>query len=211
MDHFLDLLQTPPTSHQLMIFVVLYILLLEVTPPSILPPFLARKLCHSGCGFCIMLLSPHSPANRTFVYLVALSTISTTWSLIPSLPKLRFSRERDVGITAYLTLVSIWFNLKMDPKILAPVFFADPAGAVVGRTMSSLGLNVRVYGSKTLFGSMAVGGFTYLCVMYECKGWERLVISAAATVGEAIGGEWDNAVIAAVVLGGWHLTGRGDS
>ena len=53
--------------------------------------------------------------------------------------------------------------------------------------------------------------FTYLCVMYECKGWERLAISAAATVGEAIGGEWDNAVIAAVVLGGWHLTGRGTS
>ncbi|GMH60268.1 hypothetical protein TrRE_jg7723, partial [Triparma retinervis] len=124
-----------------MVFVVLYILLLELLPPSLLPPFLARKLCHAGCGLCIMLLSPLEAKNRTFVHLVAASTILTTWSIIPNLPKLRFSRERDVGITAYLTLVSAWFHLEMDPKILAPVFFADPAGAVVGRLMSRLGLN----------------------------------------------------------------------
>ena len=73
--------------------------------------------------------------------------------------------------------------------------------------MSKLALNVRVYGDKTLLGSMAVFAGTYLTISYECTDSARVLISAAACVGEALGGEWDNAVIAGIVLAGWWGTG----
>ena len=38
--------------------------------------------------------------------------------------------------TIYLLLVSAWFYAELSPLILAPVFFADPAGAVVGKWCS---------------------------------------------------------------------------
>lgn len=150
-----------------------------------------------------MLLDPTKPSNKHFVYAVSASTIISTWMQNAHIPKLRFSRDRDVGITAYLTLVSFWFYKGIDPKILAPVFFADPAGAVIGKTMSNLSLNVPIYKSKTLFGSIAVFSFTYMTLSYDAGPREKALISLAATIGEALGGEWDNAVIAAVVMGGW--------
>ena len=45
----------------------------------------------------------------------------------------------------------------LPPPILAPLFFADPAGAVVGKWATrNLPCNPRVYQQKTLCGSLAV-------------------------------------------------------
>ena len=55
------------------------------------------------------------------------------------------------GARADLLLVSGWFYLELDPRLLAPVFFADPAGAVVGKTLSRHlpALNPPWYQKKT--------------------------------------------------------------
>ena len=61
--------------------------------------FAARKLCHAGCGFLMMLLDPADAHSRWFVWSVAAGSIAMTWSLTP-LPAFRFARARDVGVTA---------------------------------------------------------------------------------------------------------------
>ena len=48
--------------------------------------------------------------------------------------------------------MSCWFYLQLDPRLLAPVFFADPAGAVVGKTLTRHlpALNPTWYQKKTV-------------------------------------------------------------
>ena len=127
-----------------------------------------------------------------------------TWEVSP-LPPFRFSRKHDVGITIYLILVSIWFLLQISPLILAPVFFADPAGAVVGKWFSRNipKFNPAWYEKKTILGTLAVVSLTFATITFDCSMTERIIISIAAGIAEAIGGDYDNLFLAAVVLSGW--------
>ena len=186
--------------------IVCWIIFLELTP-SLLSTFASRKLCHAGCGLGIMLLDSTHAHSRLFVWAVAASSIAMTWNLSP-LPPFRFSRPKDVGITAYLLLVSVWFALQMSSSILAPLFFADPAGAVVGKACSKAfgpRRNPTWYGEKTLAGTAAVFAFTYATIAFRCTTMARLAIAAIAAVAEGIGGDFDNLAIAAVVLLGWWV------
>jgi hypothetical protein len=153
----------------------------------------------------MMLLDSSRLDSQLFVWAVSISSILMTWNLSP-IPPFRFARARDVGITGYLVLVSFWFWLSLDPTILAPLFFADPAGAVVGKWASRvLGSQVNYpwYGKKTIVGSAAVFVMTFVTITFTSSVYERLVISSAATFVEAIGGDYDNLGIAAVVLYAW--------
>lgn len=191
-----------------MIAIGVWIVFLELSP-SLLSDFLARKLCHAGCGLGMMLLDSTRIDCRVFVWAVAASSILMTWNMSP-LPPFRFARPRDVGITVYLSLVSLWFAWELPPTVLAPLFFADPAGAVVGKLCSRhLGpqLNPAWHGSKTVAGTCAVFTLTYLSITFDATRWRRAQIAATAAVAEAVGGEYDNLAIGAVVLVGWWACG----
>ena len=98
--------------------------------------------------------------------------------------------------------------MELPPGLLAPLFFADPAAAVVGKVVSNSFLRVvnpRVWSNKTLWGSTACVLVTYFSVGFECEWWQRAVIGLAASVAEAVGGEYDNACIGVVVISGWYL------
>ena len=128
-----------------------------------------------------------------------------TWDLSP-LPPFRFARPKDVGITVYLLLVSAWFFMQLPSSVLAPLFFADPAGAVIGKTLSrNLGprYNPAWFAQKTIGGSVAVFAFTYVSITYECLPMQRLALAVMATLAEAVGGDYDNLAIGVVVLAGW--------
>ena len=86
------------------------------------------------------------------------------------------------------------------------MFFADPAGAVVGKACSRSfpRYNRRWCGEKTICGSAAVFLLTFVTISYPCTVLERVLISSAATFAEALGGEYDNLALAAVVLMGWY-------
>ena len=115
-----------------MALITLWIGFLEWGSRRLLSNFAARKLCHAGCGMGFMLLDAAKPECRSFVWAVAASSVALTWDLLP-LPPFRFASPRDVGVTVYLALISAWFYLQLPATILAPLFFADPAGAVVGK------------------------------------------------------------------------------
>lgn len=120
------------TQTMIMLAIALWVPLLAYASCGVLSDFYARKLCHAGCGLGMMLLDSKRLDCRLFVWAVAATSIAMTWNVSP-LPPFRFARAHDVGITVYLTLVSFWFFLQLPPTILAPMFFADPAGAVVCR------------------------------------------------------------------------------
>ncbi|KAL1519045.1 hypothetical protein AB1Y20_003313 [Prymnesium parvum] len=198
----------PRSPEDIMLAIVCWIVFLELSarsrPHCDATAFATRKLCHAGCGLGIMQLDPHQLAQRVFVWAIAASSILMTWGLSP-VPRFRFARPDDVGVTAYLCLVSAWFYLRLPPAILAPVFFADPAGAVFGKAATALlgAANARWYSNKSVVGSAAVLAFTYITIGFPCSLLQRGAISTAAMVAEAVGGEYDNLALAAVVLLGW--------
>lgn len=188
-------------SAGLMSFEVVFFLWLMIDRKN-LSPFVARKLCHTVSGIIMMALNCDALLSRLFVYAVAIMSLLMTWE-VPLLPAIWFGAPRDIGITIYLTLVMLWVYLRLPLTVLSPVFLADPAGAVVGKWASrTLGFNPRWIGEKTICGSTAVFIVTFLSltplVPLTLSG--RVLVALLATIGEAIGGAYDNIVIAAVVI-----------
>lgn len=169
--------------------------------------FTARKLCHAGSGFLMLLLDPYEVESRYFVYSVVVLTLFMTW--IEDFPAWRFAtRKRDVGITIYVILVGLCFYFALNLEVVAPMFFADPAGAVFGKllTRNFPKLNKRWSNSqKTIGGSLAVFITTYFTILFPCNFEKRLVLSSLATLAELIGGKYDNLCITLVIVFGYCI------
>ena len=89
------------SAHGLMLAVLVWIIFLELATP-LLSDFAARKLCHAGCGFLMMLLDPADTPSRWFVWSVAAGSIAMTWNLTP-LPAFRFARAHRIAVTVKST------------------------------------------------------------------------------------------------------------
>ena len=186
----------------LMVFETIFILWLLVDKKH-LSPFAARKLCHAGSGLIMMMLNCDVTLPRFFIYAVVIISLSMNWQVFPSLlPNFWFGEPKDIGITLYLIIVAGWVYVKLPLRILAPVFTADPAGAVVGKWVSANypHLNRKWCGEKTIAGSLAVFVMTYYTLWRPLDVSSRLGVALLAMVGEAIGGAFDNLVIALVVI-----------
>ena len=169
-----------------------------------LSAFGARKLCHAGSGIILMLLNCEEfQVCRFFIYAVSCVSLAMNWEVFPLLPNFWFGVPRDKGITLYLVLVSVWVFLGRPLRVLAPVFLADPAGAVVGKYITGAfpRWNRKWIGQKTLAGSFAVFTVTYLTTLDNPENpMPRLLVAWLACLGEAVGGAYDNLVIALVVI-----------
>eukprot|EP00397_Hematodinium_sp_SG-2012_P038792 GEMP01042255.1.p1 GENE.GEMP01042255.1~~GEMP01042255.1.p1 ORF type:complete len:216 (-),score=15.75 GEMP01042255.1:1188-1835(-) len=174
------------------------------------PTFLARKLCHAGTGLLLMRMGTENLIVRCYVYMVVCASLAMTWEL--GLPAFRFGKPRDKGISIYLLLVCFWFYNQLPVSLLAPVFFADPLGAIVGKFVAKYEPHVNViwYREKTVLGSMAVLTTTFACLGIgpgadQLGVPEKLILSVMACAAEAVGGEYDNLALALVVLPGRYF------
>eukprot|EP00419_Tripos_fusus_P027841 CAMPEP_0172726396 /NCGR_PEP_ID=MMETSP1074-20121228/90599_1 /TAXON_ID=2916 /ORGANISM="Ceratium fusus, Strain PA161109" /LENGTH=133 /DNA_ID=CAMNT_0013553399 /DNA_START=321 /DNA_END=722 /DNA_ORIENTATION=- len=127
-----------------------------------------------------------------------------TWRVVPKgIPEFRFGELYDAGISIYLLIVGSWFYLQMPIRALAPLFFADPAGAVVGKYCSERGINFAWWQNKTIMGTLAVFVFAVLSLDVP-ELLPRIALGACCALAEAFGGKtFDNAVIAVPVIGSW--------
>lgn len=189
-------------SASLMLFEAIFIPWLMLDKRH-LSAFAARKLCHAGSGLIMMMLNCNALLCRLFVYAVAVGSLTMNWELFPKLlPNFWFGAPRDKGITLYLLLVASWVYAGLPLRYLAPVFLADPAGAVVGKFMSQKfpKRNKKWIGDKTIAGSIAVFLATFISLHTPSQPIARCFVSVLAALGEAVGGSYDNLVIAIVVV-----------
>lgn len=197
--------------HGLLLLLVLECALLAFLEKSkgLLSDFQARKLCHAGTGLFLLQLDSRIQLFRYFVYSVGCGAMALTWEVHPRLKPFRFGKARDIGMTAYMCVAMVWFWLELPVHVLAPMFFADPMGAVVGKYMSSMkgrGIINPVWWSrggvtKTLGGSGAVFLFTVLTFASPATLPQRMAVGLLAVFAEAIGGAYDNLLLVILVVG----------
>lgn len=199
------------TGGFLLLVEIVFLLVLQFVPETHLSNFAARKTCHACTGMLVFTLNPADDSARMAVWLMGFGLLLMTWDYTKQLgiPPFRFGTTRDIGISVYIVIVMAWFHARMPPAALAPLFFADPAGAVVGKFLSRKvpKQNPRWYSNKTVGGSCAVCIVTFLAltVFYPPipVHW-RLLLSIVAMLAEAVGGAYDNLCQAAVVLLGYY-------
>ncbi|KAK3285243.1 hypothetical protein CYMTET_7140 [Cymbomonas tetramitiformis] len=188
------------------VIVVQTILLLFLQFGKTLLPsnFVARKACHAGSGLLMLLLNSRDVVARFFVYSVVFVSLGMTWKWFPSwVPVFRFGGLYDSGITIYLVIVCFWFYCQQPSVALAPLFFADPAGAIFGKLFSNQGINKVWWENKTVVGTLAVFFVAFLALDIPVFA-PRLCVASLCALGEAFGGRtYDNAVIAIPALGSW--------
>lgn len=154
-----------------------------------IPTFIARKGTHMLSGIMLLLCTNNTWWLKYFVVLFALFVVSQAW--IPQRPW-RFAAKRDIGITFFGIIVSIWAIFEWDFKALTPLFFADPMGAIVGKAIKT----PKWIGEKTVAGSLAVFITAVLTTGYVCPSLrDRILLGGIVTVCEAIGGKYDNATM----------------
>ena len=88
-------------------------------------------------------------------------------------------------------------------EIINPVFFADPLGALVGKSLTSSGINnPKWVGEKTVGGSVAVFLASYLTLAFGSQAF-KLFLSLVITLMEGLTLEFDNLFITATVITGY--------
>ncbi|CAE6947802.1 unnamed protein product [Symbiodinium microadriaticum] len=149
--------------------------------------FAARKACHAGSGALMLFLDSRDPLARAYVYLVVVTSLTMTWRLVKWVPAFRFGADYDVGISVYLLIVAAWFHMQEPVRALAPLFFADPAGAIVGKFCSKRGFNRAWYENKTIMGTLAVLVVAYLSLDAPVF-LPRAILAVLCALAEAFGG-----------------------
>jgi hypothetical protein len=169
----------------------------------VLPSWLSRKGIHVGMG--VMLV--HSDVEgdwrmRAMVHLVAWGFLALAAaaaagrvSLSTHLRFLHAQYRFDPGVCTYLLTCSLCVALGVRFVDMAPLFFADPMGAIVGRNWKT----PRLVGAKTCGGTLAVW-LTAFVTWNAVSLWSCAVGASAIAVVELFGGEYDNPAIAVLLL-----------
>jgi len=171
--------------------------------------FQARKMAHAGTGLMLLQFNSELLEARTIVYVIGCGSLAVTWELLPGLRPFRFGKPRDIGMTVYSLVAMLWFWMQLPIMVLAPMFFADPAGAIFGKWLTSKkdqGVWNPVWwraGSamKTVGGSAAVMFFTAMTFASPATTLQRILVGFLAAMAEAIGGAYDNLLLVIVVVG----------
>jgi len=168
-------------------------LLLFVQLNTILHPWQSRKVLHIGTGTLFILSDVYDWKVRFGIY-----TVSIVCSLIACFfsHAVPISDKNDTGIIAYLALCSFAAFMQIPFSLIAPMFFADPAGALVGKTFQS----PTVYGKKTALGSLAVFLVAYLSLPGVYSWPERAIHAFVICIVELLSGKFDNALIGSYLI-----------
>ena len=183
--------------------ICLEITLLAICEFAPISPFLSRKLCHCGSGILMLQLNAADPLARWFVYSVVVSSLAMVWEMLPY--QFRYSERRDVGISIYLVIVFSFFYFQLPLHIVKPIFFADPLGAIVGKTLTKNHIfNPAWINKKTVGGSTAVFIACYFSLTFGDT-LQKLALSLVVALAEGLSAKYDNLLITLVVLLGYSI------
>ena len=167
----------------------------------VLPTWVSRKAIHMGMGWMLLHSDVADARVRGAVHFVAWSFLAlvfvSAFADVALWRHLRFlhARRVDPGVTTYLLVCSACAALGVRYVDMCPLFFADPMGAVVGRTLRT----PRLVGNKTWGGTLAV--WLTAALTWNDTSVASCVFGATliATT-ELFAGDYDNPCIAGILL-----------
>ena len=173
-----------------------------------LTPWINRKFLHMGVGSLLLNADISDPQVVLGIY----TTSAAVCGLITVDGMKLVSEERktdglvkDLGIFSYSVSCFLCLALSVPYSEMAPLFYADPAGAIIGRTIQS----PQIWNNKTIAGSTAVFGTTFITLPSSYEVHEKLVLSTIITIIELFGGEIDNSLISFFLISNYYFQGGG--
>lgn len=160
-------------------------------------PWISRKIVHMGIGTLLVNADVSDPNVIYSIYtsgtLVAgLTTIKTLKQISDG--KKNDGFIKDIGIFSYvITCVSCLF-LSVPYTEITPLFYSDPAGAIIGQSFNSS----KIWENKTIAGTCAVLGMTLFTTHGEIG--EKIIVSIIVAIIELFGGNIDNVLIGGFLI-----------
>ena len=168
------------------------LLLTAVNAP--VSPWISRKILHIGVGTLLLNADISDPNVVSGIYTVGAGVMGglITTNGIKHISDGRRTDGiiKDIGIFSYVASCCFCLALSVPYSEICPLFYADPAGAIIGRTIES----PKIWENKTIAGTSAVLGTAFVTVDGNLS--EKITISILLTMIELFGGKIDNSLIA---------------
>lgn len=168
-------------------------LLLLTTTNAPIKPWISRKILHIGIGTLLLNADISDPNVVNGIY----SSCFLSGAVITNKGLNKVSDDRknngfikDVGIFGYIMACYMCLLLSVPYNEISPLFYADPAGAIIGRTTNS----TKIWENKTIAGTSAVFATSLLTLNGNIE--EKILSSFIITIIELVGGKIDNSLIA---------------
>jgi|TARA_A100001015_G_C14953862_1_gene697903 dolichol kinase len=168
-------------------------LLLLTTTNAPIKPWISRKILHIGIGTLLLNADISDPNVVNGIY----SSCFLSGAVITNKGLNKVSDDRknngfikDIGIFGYIVACYMCLLLSVPYNEISPLFYADPAGAIIGRTTNS----TKIWENKTIAGTSAVFATSLLTLNGNIE--EKILSSFIITIIELVGGKIDNSLIA---------------
>lgn len=168
-------------------------LLLLTTTNAPIKPWISRKILHIGIGTLLLNADISDPNVVNGIY----SSCFLSGAVITNKGLNKVSDDRknngfikDIGIFGYIVACYMCLLLSVPYNEISPLFYADPAGAIIGRTTNS----TKIWENKTIAGTSAVFATSLLTLNGNIE--EKILCSFIITIIELVGGKIDNSLIA---------------
>jgi len=177
------------------------LLLLTATNAPI-KPWISRKMVHIGIGTLLLNADITDPYVVNTIY--SSCFLGTAYITNQGLKQISDGRKndgfiKDIGVFGYIVACFTCLLLTVPYDEIAPLFYADPAGAIVGRTTNT----TKIWENKTIAGTNAVFCTSLLTTHGEIP--EKIFVATIITMIELFGGKIDNSLIAAFLISKYLL------
>ena len=168
------------------------LLLTAVNAP--VSPWISRKIVHMGVGTLLLNADISDPSVVSGIYTAGAGVIGglTVTNGIKHISDGRRTDGivKDIGIFSYVASCCLCLVLSVPYSEMSPLFYADPAGAIIGRTIES----PKIWENKTILGTGAVFGTALVTTNGSIE--EKISASLLIAMIELFGGKIDNLLIA---------------
>ena len=160
-------------------------------------PWISRKIVHMGIGTLLLNADISDPIVVNSIYAIG-STVAVL-TTVQGLNHISEGRKtdgfiKDIGIFGYVMSCCICLLLSVPYSEITPLFYSDPAGAIIGRTIDS----PKIWENKTIAGTTAVIGTTFITTHGDIP--EKITVSIIVALIELFGGKIDNSLIASFLI-----------
>tara|TARA_B100000902_G_scaffold399012_3_gene467974 strand:+ start:777 stop:1349 length:573 start_codon:yes stop_codon:yes gene_type:complete len=160
-------------------------------------PWISRKIVHIGVGTLLLNADVSDPNVINGIY--CSGSLVCSFITINGIKHISDERKsdgiiKDIGIFGYVIACCLCLYLMVPYSEIAPLFYADPMGAIIGKTIES----PKIWENKTLAGTSAIFGTSLLTIDGNIE--DKIITSSIITLIELFGNKVDNSLIALFLI-----------